>query len=415
MEQKVNPFEEVIKEVEIAAEKLKLSPDVVEQLKFPRRVVTVSVPIRMDDGRVKVFTGYRVQYNMWRGPYKGGIRYHPTVELDEVKALAAWMTFKTALMDLPFGGAKGGVVCDPKKLSKTELERITRRYTTMIIDDIGPHRDIPAPDVNTDAQIMAWIMDTYSSIKGYGIPEVVTGKPLILGGSPGRESATGLGVAICCREACKKVGLDIGSIRVAVQGYGKVGYWSAKMLSEMGAEIVAVSDTKGGVIARSIDPAKLMEHKKKTGSVVGYPGSKTVTREQLLESECDLLVPAALENCITRTNASRIKVKIISEGANGPTTAEADKVLYNRKVFVVPDILANAGGVTVSYFEWVQNLSREEWTEEDVNKKLEEKMVRAFHDVAEMSEKHKVNMRTAAYMLAVARVAEAHVRKGLFP
>mgnify|MGYP002153774232 CR=1 FL=1 len=415
MEQKINPFDEVIKQIEIVAEKLKLDPSVVEQLKHPRKVMTVAVPIKMDNGQVKVFTGYRVQYNMWRGPYKGGIRYHPTVELDEVKALAAWMTFKTALMDLPYGGAKGGVVCDAKKLSKGELERITRRYTTMIIDDIGPYRDIPAPDVNTDAQTMAWIMDTYSSIKGYSIPEVVTGKPLILGGSPGRESATGRGVSICAREAAKKLGTSIKNSRVAVQGYGNVGYWSAKILNEMGAEIVGVSDSKGGCIAGNIDPSKVLEHKRKTGSVIGYPGSKTIPGDQILESECDILVPAALENAITRRNASNVKAKIVSEGANGPTTTDADKILYDRRVFVVPDILANAGGVTVSYFEWVQNLSREEWTEEIVNQKLEEKMVRAFNDVAEMAEKHKVNMRTAAYMLAVARVADAHLRMGLFP
>jgi glutamate dehydrogenase/leucine dehydrogenase len=415
MQQEVNPFEEAIKKIEIAAEKLKLPPDVVEQLKHPRKILTVSLPIRMDNGRINVFTGYRVQYNMWRGPYKGGVRYHPTVELDEVKALAAWMTFKTALMDLPYGGAKGGVVCDPKELSMGELERITRRYTTMIIDDIGPYRDIPAPDVNTDAQTMAWMMDTYSSIKGYSIPEVVTGKPIVLGGSLGRESATGRGVAICVREAAKKVGMNIRNARVAVQGYGNVGYWSAKILYEMGAEIVAICDSKGAVLARNIDPVKLMAHKGKMGSVVGYEGSKTATCGQLLESDCDILVPAALENCITKSNAPQINAKIISEGANGPTTTEADEILYERKVFVVPDILANAGGVTASYFEWVQNLSREEWTEETVNQKLEQKMVRAFNDVAEMSEKHKVNMRTAAYMLALARLVEAQLRQGLFP
>jgi glutamate dehydrogenase/leucine dehydrogenase len=412
---RINPFEEFVKQVEIAAEKLKLNPNVLAQLRHPRRVITVSVPVRLDNGKVEVFTGYRVQYNMWRGPYKGGIRYHPTVDLEEVKALAGWMTLKTAVVDLPYGGAKGGVVCDPKKLSKAEVERITRRYTTMIIDEIGPFKDIPAPDVNTDAQTMAWIMDTYSSIKGYSIPEVVTGKPLSLGGSPGRESATGRGVAICAREAAKKIGIDMKNAKVAVQGYGNVGYWAARILREMGCEIVAVSDTKGACGGRSLDPVGVLEHKRKTGSVVGYQGCRPMKSEELLERECDILVPAALENAITHVNGPRIRSGIISEGANGPTTVEADQILYKRNVFVVPDILANAGGVTVSYFEWVQNLNRQRWTEEEVNRKLEQIMVKAFREVVDVSEKNKVNMRTAAYMLAISRVAEAHLKLGLFP
>jgi len=411
----VNPFDEVRKQIDIAAEKIKLSPDIVEELKNPRRILIVSVPIKMDDGRIKVFTGYRVQYNMWRGPFKGGVRYHPSVDLDEVKALGAWMMLKTAVVDLPFGGAKGGVVCNPKELSQSELERITRRYTAMIMDEIGPLRDVPAPDVNTNAQTMAWIMDTYSSLKGYSIPEVVTGKPLSLGGSPGRESATGRGVAICAREAAKKKGIVMRGARVAIQGYGNVGYWAGRILHDMGCRIVAVSDSKGACSSPSIDPEELLEYKRKTGSVLGFKGCKTMTNEDLLETECEILVPAALENSITKSNAANIRAKIVSEGANGPTTVEADEILYKRGIFDVPDILANAGGVTVSYFEWVQNLNRLNWTEEEVNHKLESILLKAFSEVVKISEESKVSMRTAAYILAVQRIANAHMKLGLFP
>jgi glutamate dehydrogenase/leucine dehydrogenase len=413
---KVNPFEEAVKQIERVAKRIGISDDVIEQLKHPRRVLIVSVPVKMDDGKVKVFTGYRVQHNMWRGPYKGGIRYHPNVDLDEVKALAMWMTFKTAVVDIPYGGAKGGVVCDPKKLSKGELERLTRRYTAMIMDEIGPFKDVPAPDMGTDAQVMAWIMDTYSSLKGYAVPEVVTGKPVELGGSYGRESATGRGVAICAREATKHLGLSLKGATVAVQGYGNVGFWAAKILHEMGCKIIAVSDSKGGILSSNgLDPDEVLKYKKKTGSVVGFDGSKKITNEELLELECDILVPAAMENVITKDNAYKIKAKIISEGANGPTTPEADDILYNRGIFAIPDILANSGGVTVSYFEWVQNLNRDRWSEEEVNRRLEERMVKAFNDVLEISKKEKVSMRTAAYMLAISRVADAHVKLGLFP
>jgi glutamate dehydrogenase/leucine dehydrogenase len=415
-DKKINPLEVAIEQLERAAEKLKLDPGVLELLKHPRRVIIVSVPVKMDDGTIKVFTGYRVQHNPWRGPYKGGIRYHPDVDLDEVKALAMWMTWKCAVLDIPYGGAKGGVVCNPKQMSKNELERLTRRYTTMILDDIGPYRDVPAPDVYTDAQTMAWIMDTYSQIKGYSVPEVVTGKPVSVGGSPGRAGATGRGVAIVAREAAKYLGIRMKNATVAVQGYGNVGSYTARVLKDMGCKIIAVSDSKGGAYnPNGFDPYKILAFKKETGTVVGFKGTKKITNEELLELNCDILVPAALENQITKENADNIKARIISEGANGPTTPEADDILCEKKILAIPDILANAGGVTVSYFEWVQNLHREQWTEEEVNKKLEAKMVKAFHDVLEASKKDEVNMRTAAYMLGVGRVAEAYNKLGLFP
>ncbi|MEM1588639.1 MAG: Glu/Leu/Phe/Val dehydrogenase, partial [Candidatus Bathyarchaeia archaeon] len=327
-----------------------------------------------------------------------------------------WMTFKTAVVDIPYGGAKGGVVCDPKKLSRGELERLTRRYTAMIMDEIGPFKDVPAPDMGTDAQVMAWIMDTYSSLKGYAVPEVVTGKPVELGGSYGRESATGRGVAICAREAAKHLGLNLNNATVAVQGYGNVGFWAAKILHEMGCKIIAISDSKGGILNfNGLNPDEALKHKKKTGSVIGFKESEEITNEELLELNCDILVPAAMENVITKDNAHKIKAKIISEGANGPTTLDADDILYNRGILAIPDILANSGGVTVSYFEWVQNLNRDRWSEEEVNRRLEERMVKAFKDVLEISEREKVSMRTAAYMLAISRVADAHVKLGLFP
>lgn len=415
-EGRINPFEMAIKQLEIAAQRLKLDPGVLEILKHPRRVIEVSVPVKMDDGTVRVFKGYRVQYNAARGPFKGGIRYHPDVDLDEVKALAAWMTWKCGVLDLPYGGAKGGVACDPKKMTRAEKERVTRRYISMIVDDIGPYKDIPAPDVYTDAQTMAWIMDTYSTLKGYGDPAVVTGKPIDLGGSEGRAEATGRGVAICAREAAKHLGVDLKKATVAVQGYGNVGVSAVKIMHDWGCRVVAASDSKGGVYnPDGFDPRSLLEHKEKTGTVVGYPGCKTITNEEVLELKCDILIPAALENVITKENASRIRARIVAEGANGPTTPDADEILQRNKVFVIPDIVANAGGVTVSYFEWVQNLNREHWTEDEVNKKLEEKMVKAFWDVVKLSEKHEVYTRTAAYMLGVGRVAQAMAERGIFP
>lgn len=393
-----------------------VDPSVIEQLKHPRKVLEVSVPIRMDSGEVKVFIGYRVQHNYWRGPYKGGIRYHPIVNLDEVKALAAWMTFKTAVVDIPYGGAKGGVACDPRELSIGELERLTRRYTAMIIDDIGPFRDVPAPDVGTDAQTMAWIMDTYSSLKGYSVPEVVTGKPIPLGGSYGREGATGRGVAICAREAAEMIGLTLRGATAAIQGYGKVGYSAAENLSTMGIKIIAVTDIGGGVYnSKGFNPSELKAHERRTGSVAGFPEAQPITNEELFALKCDILVPAALENVLTSLNAEAVDAKMVVEGANGPTTPDADKILNEKGILVVPDILANAGGVTVSYFEWVQNLHKERWPLETVNQCLEDKMVNAFQAVYQLSQERKESMRTAAYILAVKKLAESYISLGLFP
>jgi len=417
MVEKVNPFDAVVKQIDIVGEKLKLDPSFIECLKHPRRIIIVSVPVRMDNGKIKIFTGYRVQYNMLRGPYKGGIRYHPRVDLDEVKALAALMTLKCAVVDIPYGGAKGGVTCNPKELSKSELERLTRCYTAMLLDEIGPYKDVPAPDVYTDAQTMAWIMDTYSQFKGYLVPEVVTGKPVEIGGSEGREGATGRGVALCAREAIKHLNIDnMKGLCVAIQGFGKVGKAAAKVLQEMGCEIIAVSDSKGGIHApHGLDVQALIEYKNRTGQVAGFGDTKPITNEELLEFKCDILVPAALENVITEENAPRIKARIVAEGANGPSTPGAREILNKRGVFVVPDILANAGGVVVSYFEWIQNLHREHWDRTEVDKKLEEKMVKAYRDVAEMSRKHGVDLATSASMLAIKRLADAFERLGLFP
>ncbi|NWF87680.1 Glu/Leu/Phe/Val dehydrogenase [Candidatus Bathyarchaeota archaeon] len=400
----------------IAAEKLGLEPEIHEMLKYPKRSLIVSITVKMDDGGLGVFSGCRVQHWDARGPFKGGIRYHPNVTLSEVTALAMWMTWKCAVVDIPYGGAKGGVCCNPKKMSKGELERLTRRYTSLLLDFIGPYRDVPAPDVYTDAQTMAWIMDTYSQFKGYSVPECVTGKPISIGGSEGREEATSLGVVICAREAAKRIGLKLKGATLAVQGFGNVGWNAAKMAHDMGWKIVAVSDSVGGIYnPKGLDPRKVYEHKSKTGSVVNYKGCKKITNEELLETKCDILVPAALENQITKANADRIKAKIVAEGANGPTTPHADKALYEKGITLVPDILANAGGVTASYFEWVQNLTREHWTLEEVNRKLEIKMVKAFNDVCNLAKKENSDMRTAALMLGVGRVADAIRTLGLWP
>jgi glutamate dehydrogenase/leucine dehydrogenase len=413
---KPNPFHSALKQLEIAADLLKLDPDVHQLLKEPKRVVMVAVPVRMDSGEVRTFMGYRVQHNDARGPFKGGIRYHPEVSLDEVKALAFWMTWKCGVVDIPFGGAKGGVVCNPKEMSLAEKERLTRRYTSMIAPIIGPFVDIPAPDVYTDAQTMAWIMDTYSQLTGRPEPACVTGKPVTLGGSEGRAQATGLGAAICAREAVKTLGLELKDATVAIQGFGNVGSNAALALAEMGCKIIALSDSRGGIFSKKgIDPLKALQHKKETGSVVGLAGCEEITNEELLELECDILLPAALENVITSSNASKVKARIVVEGANGPTTPEADRILYDNKVFVVPDILANAGGVTVSYFEWVQNLNRDHWTLSEVKRKLEERMVSAFKTVYETSVKQNIDMRAAALMVGVGRVAEAIKMRGLWP
>jgi glutamate dehydrogenase/leucine dehydrogenase len=405
-----------LEQLKIAAKRLNLDSGIHEMLKYPKRSLNVSITIRMDDGGIGVFSGCRVQHWDARGPFKGGIRYHPNVSIEEVTALAMWMTWKCAVVDIPYGGAKGGVCCNPKEMSKTELEGLTRRYTSLILDFIGPYRDVPAPDVYTDAQTMAWIMDTYSQFKGYSVPECVTGKPISIGGSEGREEATSLGVVICAREAAKHLGLKLKGATVAVQGFGNVGWNAAKIAHDLGCKIVAVSDSSGGIyFSKGLDPRQVYEHKLKTGSVVKCKGCKTVTNEELLETECDILIPAALESQITKTNADKIKAKIVSEGANGPTTPEADRVLYEKDIVLVPDILANAGGVTASYFEWVQNLTREHWTLEEVNRKLENKMTKAFTDVCGLAIREKSDMRTAALMLGVGRVAEAIKTFGLWP
>jgi glutamate dehydrogenase (NAD(P)+) len=385
-------------------------------LRVPKRVLTVSVPCEMDDRSLRVFEGYRVQHNMSRGPAKGGIRFHPDVTLDEVKALAMWMSWKCALVNIPFGGAKGGVICDPKAMSNRELENMTRRYTSEISIIIGPQKDIPAPDVYTTPQIMAWIMDTYSMQNGYSIPGVVTGKPIAIGGSLGRDKATARGCLYVANEAMQEIGRTIDGAAVAIQGFGNAGMHAAELFAEFGYKIVAVSDSRGGVAnPKGLDVAKLIAFKHETGSVSGFAGGESITNKDVLEYPCDVLVPAALEKVITRENASRIRAKIIAEAANGPTLPEADDVLFDKGIMVLPDILANAGGVTVSYFEWVQDLQEDFWDEDKVNERLKRKMVRAFRDTLEKSKKHKVHMRRGAYVLAVGRVAEATQMRGVYP
>jgi glutamate dehydrogenase (NAD(P)+) len=405
-----------LEQLNIAAEKLELDPGIHEMLKKPKRSISVSVTIKMDDCSIGVFNGVRVQHWDVRGPFKGGLRYHPNVTLDDVTALAMWMTWKCAVADLPYGGAKGGICCNPKKMSQGELERLTRRYVSLIFDYLGPHRDVPAPDVYTNAQTMAWIMDTYSQLKGYSVPESVTGKPIEIGGSEGRVCATALGVAFCAREAAKNWKLKLKNATVAVQGFGNVGYNAATIMQNMGCKIVAVSDSTGGIhCPNGINPSAVLAHKTKTGSVQNYKNCTNITNAELLETKCDILIPAALENQIRKSNADKIKAKIVAEGANGPTTPEADKALYEKGVCLIPDILANSGGVTVSYFEWVQNLTREHWTLEEVNEKLETKITKAFNDVYALSKKEESEMRTAALMLGVGRVASALKTLGLWP
>jgi glutamate dehydrogenase (NAD(P)+) len=369
----------------------------------------------MDNGEIEVFTGYRVQYNITLGPAKGGIRYHPDVTLDEVTALAAWMTWKCAVAHVPFGGGKGGVICDPTRMSRRELEALTRRYVAEIVDAIGPDKDVPAPDVNTNDQIMAWVMDTYSMHVGYTATAIVTGKPIEMGGSLGRREATGRGVMIVTREAAKHLGLDITKATVAVQGFGNVGSISADLLSQIGARVIAVTDWKGGVFnSKGLDLAKMIDYARQHKTIEGFPGGEPIENEQLFELDVDILVPAALENQITMDNAPLIKAKIIAEGANGPTTPEAHRHLHERGIFVIPDILANAGGVTTSYFEWVQDRHGYFWEEEEVNRRLEAKMVEAFKDVLQMSLKYKTDMRTAAYIVAINRVATVTRMRGMY-
>ena len=415
-ESKPNPFDNALEQLQIAAVHLKLDPNIHEILKNPKRILTVSLPVRMDDGHTTVFTGYRVQYSDVRGPSKGGIRYHPGVTLDEVKALACLMTWKCGVADIPFGGAKGGVICNPKEMSMGELERMTRRYTTAIADFIGPYRDIPAPDVYTNAQIMAWMVDTYSQMKGYMVPEVVTGKPIPIGGSLGRDTATGRGAVFCTIEAAKATKMRLKGASFAVEGFGNAGANYSEILQEHGGKLIAASDSRGAVHSRKgISAVKLLQHKEKTGSVIGMNGTEEIEDRELLQLESDILVPAALENTITKDIAKGVKAKIITECANAPTTPEADRILDANGVFLVPDILANSGGVIVSYLEWVQNLDRVRWQESDVNGRLEDKIVGAFRDVHETSRSNHVSMRTAALMVGVGRVADAIKTLGLWP
>jgi len=411
-----SPYEMALQQYDAVAERLDIDPGIRELLRHPATALEVAFPVRMDDGSIKVMKGYRVIHSTARGPGKGGIRYHPAVTLDEVKALAMWMTWKCAVVGIPFGGAKGGVVCNPKEMSGGEIERLTRRFTTEISGLIGPYTDIPAPDVYTNAQVMAWIMDTYSTQKGQFVPGVVTGKPIPLGGSLGRNEATARGCVFVIRRAAKHLGMPMDRLRVAIQGYGNAGSVAASLLHADGCKIVAASDSKGGVYCeKGLDPDKVLAHKKLTGSVVGAEGTEPISNADLLELDCDVLVPAALENQITAENAPRVRAKVVAEAANGPTTPEADDILFDKGVMVIPDILANAGGVTVSYFEWVQNLMVYYWTEDEVNKKLEDIMNRSFDAVFDMAQKKKVHMRSAAYMLAISRVAEAAKLRGIYP
>ncbi|MGD1212484.1 MAG: Glu/Leu/Phe/Val dehydrogenase [Candidatus Acidiferrales bacterium] len=412
----LNPHRIAQIQFDIAAEYLKLDQGLRQILRTPKRVLEVSIPTKMDNGQVKVFTGYRVQHNLARGPAKGGIRYHPNVTVDEVKALATWMTWKCAAVNIPYGGGKGGVICDPKRMSKAELERMTRRYTSEILPIIGPEQDIPAPDVYTDAQTMAWIMDTYSMTKGYSTLGVVTGKPVSIGGSEGRKEATARGVLVVVEEACKVKKMSFRGASVAIQGFGNAGSMVAKLFADKKARIVAISDSRGGVFnSRGIDPLKAMRYKERSGTVVGMPGTSRISNDDLLTMKCDILVPAALENVITLNNVDQIKAKIVAEAANGPTTPHADEALARKGVLLLPDILANAGGVTASYFEWVQDLQSFFWPLAEVNAKLESILRRAFLEVYESMRKHRTHMRTGAYVLAVGRVADATLVRGLFP
>ncbi|HEY0442790.1 MAG TPA: Glu/Leu/Phe/Val dehydrogenase [Candidatus Limnocylindrales bacterium] len=412
----INPWEVAQRQFDLAADRLNLDAGLRRVLREPRRELTVHFPVKMDDGNVQVFTGYRVQHNLGRGPAKGGIRYHQNVSLDEVKALAMWMTWKCAVVGIPYGGGKGGVIVDPKKLSMKELEALTRRFFTEIEVLIGPERDIPAPDVNTNAQVMAWMMDTYSMHVGYTVPGVVTGKPISLGGSEGRNEATARGTVFCIVEAAGHLNIDLKRARVAIQGFGNAGSIAARLIADEGATVVAVSDSTGGIHAPDgLDIGRVIKWKKEHGTVQGFPGSSDVSNADVLEVDCDILIPAALENQITSRNAGRIKAKLVAEAANGPTTPDADIELFKRGVSMIPDILCNAGGVTVSYFEWVQDLNRDHWSEKVVNEKLREIMVRAFDETYAIAQRDQVDMRTAAYLLAVQRVADATAMRGLYP
>jgi glutamate dehydrogenase (NAD(P)+) len=412
----INAWQVAQRQFDLAAERLGMDEGMRRVLREPRRELTVHFPVTMDDGSVQVFTGFRIQHNLGRGPAKGGIRYHQDVSLDEVKALAMWMTWKCAVVGIPYGGGKGGVIVDPKKLSMKELEGLSRRFFTEIEVLVGPERDIPAPDVNTTPQVMAWFMDTYSMHQGYTVPGVVTGKPISLGGSEGRNEATARGCVYTIIEAARHLDIDLEKSTVAVQGFGNAGSIAARLMSVLGSTVVAVSDSTGGIHnPDGLDIARVVNWKKEHGTVQGFPGSKDVTNAEVLEVECDILIPAALENQITARNAGNIKARLIAEAANGPTTPEADQILWKNSKFMIPDILCNAGGVTVSYFEWVQDLNRDHWSEQVVNEKLKEIMVKAFTETLAIARREQIDMRTAAYMLAVQRVADAMTMRGLYP
>jgi glutamate dehydrogenase (NAD(P)+) len=410
-----NPFEAMMSRFDYAAQRLSLDPGLYKVLRSPEKQVIVSVPILRDNGDVDVYTGYRVLYNTSRGPAKGGIRFDLNVTLDEVKALAAWMTWKCAVVNIPFGGSKGGVVCDPSSMSNTELERVTRRYTSAIIETLGPDSDVPAPDMNTNERIMAWIMDTYSMHKRHTVTSVVTGKPVEMGGSLGRREATGRGCMIVTRQALNRLRMPVQGTRVAVQGFGNVGSVSAALMEQQGMKIIAVSDKSGGIYnAKGLRIREVIQHVRQHRLLSGYPEAEPISNDELLTLDCDVLVPAALENVITSHNAKDIKARIICEGANGPTTAGADKILEESGVFVIPDILANAGGVTVSYFEWVQDRGGYFWDEDTVNQRLERIMVESFEEVASMAGRHGINLRIGAYMQAIERVAAVHRLRGMY-
>jgi glutamate dehydrogenase (NAD(P)+) len=415
LERELNPWLAAETRFEEAAERLGLDDGMRKILRTPNRELTVSIPIQLDDGRLEVFTGYRVQHSIARGPAKGGIRYAPDVTLDEIRALAAWMTWKCAVVNIPFGGGKGGVICDPNLLSLGELERITRRYTAEIMDFIGPERDVPAPDVNTNEQTMAWIMDTYSMHSRTTVTAVVTGKPLNLGGSRGRPEATGRGCLFVTLQALKRLGLDPAATRVVIQGFGNVGGMGAKLMARAGMKIVSIIEVEGAVYSpNGLDVEVLMAHRKETGSILDFPGAENIDKHEAMLMDCEVLIPAARENVITSENAAKIRARILCEGANGPTTAVADRILADKGVFVIPDILANAGGVTVSYFEWVQDRQGYFWNEQLVNGRLEEIMINSFHDVVGYADKHGVHNRIAAYMLALDRVASTLKLRGLY-
>jgi glutamate dehydrogenase (NAD(P)+) len=415
LEKEINPWESQAARFDLAARKLNLDEGLWKLLRYPNREIIVHIPVTMDDGRLEVFTGFRVQHSIARGPAKGGIRYAPDVSLDEVRALASWMTWKCAVVNIPFGGAKGGIICDPRHMSRNELERMTRRYTAELMEFIGPEKDVPAPDMNTNEQVMAWIMDTYSMHMRQTVTSVVTGKPVALGGSAGRREATGRGLMIVCDEALKTLNLNCEDTRVIIQGFGNVGSNAALLMYEAGYKIIGIAEYDGGLYnSNGIDIEKLVEYKDRNQTVTGFPGAEAADPHELFLSECDILLPAATENVITSKNAADIKAKIIAEGANGPTTSAADEILAEERVFVIPDILANAGGVTTSYFEWVQDRQGYFWRESVVNEHMEHIMRTSFTDVIGYAEKHNVNNRIAAYMLAIDRVASAIRVRGIY-